>query len=253
MLRDALESYEKDHPQWRIEVLVSLIGRGLVGLKQQLDDPNNIGITWEHPFVELHYPIEWDWNAPRDESILSRELTSGKITRNNTIDAETAENTLMEIMVQHLNIMALQDFTNHVWLEKFKDKYIPILPTEFCAELDAIRGKRARQEALDRLVRPFSIGAASIDYGSMEFREGARVPKRVAKQLADISELIDIPRIGFSGDVNGRKVEISLIFQIHPLVIDYDKRMAYHSITVGLFTPPQVVGNPRPQDNLLGR
>jgi hypothetical protein len=239
-LRKALGEYEKDHPHWRIEVLVSLIRRGLLGLKRQLEARDGNRATWDHPIVELLYPIEWDWTAPRDDSILTRKLTSGQLTKDNTVDAKTTAKTLTEIMVRQLNIMALQDFTNHVWLEKFEGQYNSILPAEVCAKLDSIKDKRARQDALDRLVRPFSIGAASIDYGTMEFRDGAKIPKHVEKQLKHIEELIDIPHIGFSGEINGRKVEVSLIFQLKPLVIDYDRRQAYHAITAGLFSPPRI-------------
>jgi hypothetical protein len=245
LFQSTLEAYEKEHPHWRIEVLVSLIGRGLLGLKQHIEDPNKTGITWDNPFVELHYPVDWDWNAPRDGDIVSNKLVSGKITQQNTADAETTRKTIGEIMVRHLNTLALQDFTNHVWLEKHEGRsnLIPILPAKFCEELNAIKNQRERQEALNQLARPFSIGAALIDYGDKELKDGARVPKRVLKQLANIDKLIDIPPIRFSGSVSGRKVEMSLVFQIHPLTIDYERKKAYHSITVGLFIMPEIVGD----------
>jgi hypothetical protein len=175
--RSTLETYEKEHPHWRIEVLVSLIGRGLLGLKQHIEDPNKTGITWDNPFVELHYPVEWDWNAPQAEGIISARPITGKFTPQNTADAETTRKTIGEIMVRHLNTLALQGFTNHVWLEKHKgqENLTPILSAELCEELDAIKNKRERQDALNQLARPFSIGAALIDYGDKEFKNGARV------------------------------------------------------------------------------
>jgi hypothetical protein len=51
----------------------------------------------------------------------------------------------------------------------------------------------------------------------MKFKDGARVPKQVAKRLTNISNLTDIPRIDIAGVVNDRKFKMSLIFQIHPL------------------------------------
>ena len=178
---NTLEKYEKEHPHWQTEVLVSLIGRGLLGLKQHIEDPSKAGITWENPFVELLYPVDWDWNTPRDGNIVNNKIVSGKFTKQNTADAETTQKTIGEIMVRHLNTLALQNFTNHVWLEKRQGQsnLFPILPARFCEELDAIKNKRERQEALEELVHPFSIGAALIDYGDKEFKDGARVPKRV--------------------------------------------------------------------------
>jgi hypothetical protein len=76
----------------------------------------------------------------------------------------------------------------------------------------------------------------------MKFKDGARVPKRVTRQLANIGRLIDIPRIGIAAEVNGRKTEMSLVFQIHPLIADYDEKKAYHPLTVGLFFAPEVSG-----------
>ncbi len=34
---------------------------------------------------------------------------------------------------------------------------------------------------------------------------------------------------------------MSLIFQIHPLTIEYERKKAYHSITVGLFIAPEII------------
>lgn len=239
VLRNALDSYKNHHPHWRIEVLVSLIKWGLRSLQHYIEKDRAHEITWEQPFVELHYPVEWNWNAPRDRTIICGELLSGTITANNTADRETASKTLSEIMVRHHNAMALQDFTNHVWFEKHKNHFAPFLPVALCAELDAIHDKRERQEALEQVIRPFSIGAALIDFSDMELRAGARVPKKVTRQLANIDKMIDIKRIEFTGDINGRKIEMSLIFQIHPLIIDYAARKTFHPITVGLFIEPR--------------
>ncbi len=157
LFQSKLETYEKEHPHWQIEVLVSLIGRGLLGLKQHIEDPNKAGITWDNPFVELLYPVDWDWNTPRDGDIVSNKLVSGKFTQQNTADAETTQKTIGEIMVRHLNTLALQNLTNHVWLERHEGQsnLTPILPAKFCEELDAIKNKRERQEALDQLRSPF--------------------------------------------------------------------------------------------------
>jgi hypothetical protein len=34
---------------------------------------------------------------------------------------------------------------------------------------------------------------------------------------------------------------MSLVFQIHPLTIEYERKKAYHSITVGLFIAPEII------------
>jgi hypothetical protein len=242
VFQDALEHYETEHPHWRVEVLVSMIRWGLRSLKHYIEERRDKEITWESPFVELRYAVDWDWKAPRGGDVIRSKLVSGKITKRNTSTAEAARRTLTKIMVRHLTTLALQGFTSGVWYEVYRNYFTPFLPAELAASLNSIRGKRERREAFDQLARPLSIGAATIDYSGMPFRDGARVTKRVARQLSQIDSLIDIPRIGFAGDVNGRKVEMSLIFRICPLVADYDQRQAYLPITVGLFIPPRLAG-----------
>ncbi len=237
--QDVLEAYEKDHPNWRIEVLVSFIKRALFGLRQQIEDRNNKDVTWNSPFTEFQYPVQWDWSV---KDVKLSQLITGKFTEQNTCDAKTAQKTLLEIMVGHLNTLALQGFTNHVWLEKRGDVYSVFLPPKLHFEPQAIKTKSQRQELLEEFSHPFSIGAASIDFGTAELQHGKRISKRAASQLAKINKLI-AKQIRFSCDINNHHMEMSLVFQVHPLTIDYEKQRAFHRITVGLFIPPKVIGN----------
>ena len=212
-------------------------------MKRCIEDRHDNDVTWDSPFVELHYPVEWNWKAPESRDAFSITRVSGKITTRNTASEKVAQKTLTEIMVRHLNSMALLDLTNHAWWEKRNNYYTPFLPVELGKGLMAIPKKRLRREAFEQLFRPFSVGAALIDYGGMEFRSGARVPKRIVKQLAKIDDFIDIQEIRFSGDVNGRKFDASLAFQIHPAIVDYDAKKAYQPLSVGLFFEPRIVDN----------
>jgi hypothetical protein len=238
ILQGALDAYENEHPHWKTEVLISFIRRGLTGLRQQIEDRTNDHVTWDSPFVDFQYPVEWDWNV-RDVRL--GKLLSGILTSQNTRDLDTARVTLSEMMVRHLNTLALQELTNGVWLEQKGKGYSVFLPPKLNDELRAARGERQRRELLQEFSHPFSIGAASIDFG--ELKGGQRISKQAARQLAEIDKLIAIRRIGFSGDINGRRIEMWLVFQIHPLTIDYERKKAFHLITVGLFTPPEVAGN----------
>lgn len=238
----ALDAYEKDHPDWRFEVLFSFVQRALFGLKKQIEDPGNKNVKWDSPFTEFHHPVEWDWDV---KDVPSSKLTTGKFTPQNTRDSETTRKTVAEMMVSHLNTLALQDFTNHIWLEKRDDAYVVFLPPEFGDLLQSAKGKRQRQELLEELSHPFSIGAGLVEFGDEELQDGKRISKQTAKRLAKLDKLIAIRKFAFVFDINGRHLEMSLVFQIHPLKIDYAAKSAYHSITVGLFTPPEIIdGNP---------
>jgi hypothetical protein len=239
IFQNALDDYKKRHPHWRFEVLISLIKWGIRSLKQYVEDPRERNITWDDPFVELHYPVEWNWKARGGCGIVPDGHIYGKITKKNTADKDMAAKTLGKIMAHWFNGTTLSNITNGIWYEKLNNYYTPILPVELCTQLNAIKNKRERRDAFKELVRPFSIGAASIDREDMKFKAGSLIPLKVTKQLAKMYQSLDIKRISISGETNGRKFQMSLVFQIHPLIADYDKKKAYHPITIGLFIVPE--------------
>ena len=242
ILGDALEHYEQAHPHWRIEVLVSLIQWSIKSLKHYIEDARDKEITWEQPFVELHYPVEWDWPASRANGDEHGRILYGNITDTNVADKTIAVEALSGIMVQAMSACALGDLTNWVRFAKRGDYHTPYLSQELGEALVAIKAKGQRRQAYEQMVRPFSIGSALVDFETMELRDGERIADQVAKQLAQIPEAPGIPHVGFKGDVNGRKFDLSLIFQIHPLITDHGEEKAYHPIIVGLQIMPEVVG-----------
>lgn len=235
-----IEDYEKKHPHWRIEVLVSLIKWGLRCLKHYIEQPGQRKITWDDPFVKVNYGVDWNWELRSNDDITKDGRTFGKITKENTATEEIAVRTLSEIMTRQFNVMTLAELTNWAYYEIVKNRYTPVLPVEISAELSLIKNKQARKKAFDDAMRPFAIGGDYVDYSSMEMRDGEPVSKEVAMQLEDVDT---VPRVDFNGDVNGQKFTMSLVFVIEPLTVDYNERKAYHSITVGLaFYPEEKAG-----------
>jgi len=232
--QNALNHYEKEHPHWRIEVLVSLIKWGLKSLKYYIEDVRDPKITWESPLVELHYPINWNWKKRGSGDMAPGGHIYGQFTPQNTATKKLAAKTLGQTMARQFNAMTLADATNWAWYEKLNNHYTPRLPFQLFVELNAIKSKRQRREFFEELVRPFSIGATRIDLSGMEMKPGARVPKRVTKQLMETNQRMDIRGIRFTGDVNGRKFDMGLVFEIHPLIADYDQQKAFHPVVVGL-------------------
>ena len=224
-----IEGYEKDHPHWRIEVLVSLIKWSLRSLKHYIEHPRESKMSWADPFVELHFPVGWNWSPRRGEIVPCGHLF-GQITSKNVATKAKAHKTLARIMVEQLNAMTLADATNWACYEKRNNYYTPVFPIETTAYLISIKGKRARQAAFEELVRPFAIGATRIDASVFKLKSGKRVPKKLLESV----QQMDIPGVRFSGDVNGRKFDMGLVFEIHPLIADYDRKIAYHPVVVGL-------------------
>ncbi len=232
-----LDKYENDHPNWQVEVLVSLIKWSLRSLKHYIEDVQDPKITWESPFVELHYPMDWNWKGRGTGDIAPGGHVYGTFNARNTATKKLAAKTISQIMTRHLNAMTLADATNWAWFEKLNNHYTPVFPVQITTDLLAIEDKRRRRDLYDELIRPFSIGATRIDADVMKLKSGMRIPKRFTRQ-----QRMDINGIRFNGEVNGHKFDMGLVFEIHPLIADYDKKNAYHSVVVGLAVLRQTIG-----------
>lgn len=223
-----VEDYERDHPHRRIEVLVSLIKWSLRSLKHYIEDVRDSEITWASPLVELHFPIEWNWEVKLTGNLARGGHIFGKFTNKNTATKKLALKTLSETMARQFNALTLAELTNWASFERRNNYFTPVFPVETSVALTEIKNKQRRRACYEELVRPFSIGAARVDLS--EVKPGTRVPKKVLAQL----DRMDIRGIRFSGDVNGRKFDMGLVFEIHPLIADYDQKKAYHPVVVGL-------------------
>jgi hypothetical protein len=234
LYKKILAQHEDEHPNWRIEVLVSLIKWSLKSLEHYIEDARDSAISWESPFVELHYPINWDWESAGSDESVSRGHVYGKLTRQNMATKKLAVKTLSQTMARQFNAIALAEATNWAWYETRNNYYTPFLPVETSEALMAIKNHRQRRQFFEEVVRPFSIGATRIDLDLKKMRSGARIPQRVTKRLSESNNGMDISGIRFTGDVNGQEFDMGLVFEIHPLIADYDQKKAYHPLVVGL-------------------
>jgi hypothetical protein len=214
-------------------VLVSLIKWSLKSLKHYIEDVRDSEISWKSPFVELPYAVDWNWKEKSSGEVAPGGHIFGNFTRKNTATKRLAVKTLSQTMARQFNAMTLAEATNWAWYEKRGGCYLPRMPVRLHTQLYAIKNKGARRKAFDEIVRPFSIGTTRIDMSGIDMEAGAD-PKQVAKQLAKTDQQMDIPGIRFTGKVNGRKFDMGLVFEIHPLIADYDKKKSYHPVVVGL-------------------
>ncbi len=220
--------YENEHPYWRIEVLVSLIKWSLKSLKHYIEDVRNSEITWASPLVELHFPIEWNWKVKPIGNLARSGYIFGKFTNKNTATEELALKTISATMARRFNALTLGELTNWACFEKRNNGFTSVFPVETSVALTEIENKQQRSAYYEDLVRPFCIGAAPVDLSGVE--PGKCVPDKVLAQF----DRLDIRSIRFTGEVNGRDFDIGLVFQIFPLIADYDQKKAYHSVVVGL-------------------
>ncbi|MEO8614401.1 MAG: hypothetical protein ABI600_04615 [Luteolibacter sp.] len=227
ILPEILGCWEKDHPEWRIEVLLWILDGALHTLRHYIESPEETGISWESPYVELHFPVECTWTEGDAESP-SFSLNAGRLNKADMTDGETAKQALAKVMVSYLEIMALQDFTNGRALEKHGDGFRRIVDAASIEDLEKIESPEEQERALQQLFHPLSFGAGHIEYGEM--KEGDFVGGDVEAQLAAIlPPLIQVPY-----DADGRKMQVITILEINPLVADPITQTAYFPIVVGL-------------------
>jgi len=135
---------------------------------------------------------------------------------------------MSRLLVRHLEIAALQDWTNHSAFEKCGDGFLASTSTEALDAANAISDPAEQEKAYRALFWPRSFGAGTIDYGTME--EGKTISLEAAEQLA----AIEPPLIFLPLDINGHKVRLITILEIKPLIADAETKTAYFPIVVGL-------------------
>lgn len=229
-LFQALESYEKEHPHWQGECLLWITEWCLRQLKAFLEDGGENDISWENPFVEMHFPVQCSWHEENGHSRFS--LNSGTITTENTADQESALKTLSEIMVRQIEITTLQDLTNRVAFEKNGDQFFPMLDEDLGNRLQAIGDQAERQRFLDDLFRPCSFGAGRIDIEQVAEEES--LPTSVQEEFARDWQHVQPPLVSIPLTVDGVSIILVVILEIQPLVADILEQTAYFPLTFGL-------------------
>src|SRR5947209_7423847 len=83
VLCSTLESYERDHPQWRWESLLLLIDIGLQALRGCIEAKTPI-VHWDNPILTWHFPVDWDWPAWRRRDKTGSGYRYERMTLGNT-------------------------------------------------------------------------------------------------------------------------------------------------------------------------
>jgi len=240
LLNQVVAEFGLSHPRWHLETLALTVRWALSRLKLLLEDTPRGPVTWDHPFVTLSYPVAWDWLPPEGDFAQPRHVV-GAFTPENTASDELLIQTIGEIVAGHVHAMAFFHLTRGVWFEQVGGRQIPLLSPAECTRLDAISDPTERQAALDDLLTPFSIGASLVSFDEHELTAGEVILPAFARQLHEACGRVDVPRFVFSIVHQGQPVNVALIFQIHPLIADYDRKEAYHTIKTGLFFEPEIV------------
>ena len=227
LLPDLLGHWEDTHPYWRLEVLFWLLDGALKSLRHYIELASESEISWESPFVELHFPVECTWESDDPENTLFR-LTSGQLNAEEMVNQEAASKALSKLVVQHLHIVALQDYTNGTAFEKRGETLMSVLDPNLVEHVREHIPEERQEQEIKRLFWPKSFGAGTIDYG--ELKEGEEISEEVIAQL----EAVEEPLLALPIEIDGRKLRVITIFEVHPLIANADTKNGYFPLTVGL-------------------
>lgn len=236
VLHEAMDHYETENPNWRAQALYWLLDGCLYSLQHYVESPKVPHVTWEHPFVELHYPVEWNWDYDPEDERATPQVTYGHLRSDEVTTKAKTVKAISRVLAESVTQTMLRQFTHDVALEKRGNHYTPLLPLETGEALRAIRGAKARQRALEQLYQPFSMGAAGVDLPDGE--PGEPLSAAAKKELAAATRNM-VPGFVATITVNGNTLKFHLVFQAHQLIVDMKRKQAYYPLTVGfLLVPP---------------
>jgi len=225
------DKYEKEEPDWIILTAFHLVRNSLYSLRQYIKNPDPLfpDISWENPWVELQYPVEWNW---RHEERQGGALF-GQFTEEELKDKDTITKKLVEMFFKQKELFVLGLLTDQAALGKRGNKYQALLPLDMIEELDKLP-EDERKARLDELYKPNYFGTVNEESPLMEEgeTEGGGKP---------------LPSLRFNPkDEEGRLIfDCHISVEFHPLVVDEDERRAYFPVVVGLtFIPSEE--NPYP-------
>jgi hypothetical protein len=228
VLQRALEKWEEEHPSWKIEVLLWVLDRALISLRKYIEMEDEAEITWASPYVELHFPVDCIWDESSTAEQPAFHFNTGNLNATDIADDETAAAALSRLLVRHIEIIALQEWTNSSAFEKRGETLRPVGTAEDVERVKAIADPEERFRTGQALFRGISFGAGRIDYGDLE--EGEEIGEEAAEQLAAIEE----PLVFMPIELDGHRLRLITILEIKPPIADFDNKRAYFPILVGI-------------------
>lgn len=256
---ESLDALEDSRPGWWQEAFRHLLYEGLCNLRDYLQNPDEGG-TWDEPFVELQYPLQWNFNGPEEGRPVFVHVSIDEAEAAQQDDAARKElvQRLAREVAEVPRLRVLQDLTNHAGFIRYEDgTTCPLFPAgpgqekDLRAQLEAL-SPEDRQAELDRLLRPFCIGPRkwwsrpTIEDLRETIAEAGGDPDTAASlSEADLDELdemlwdeaaeeSDEPGLVISLERGGRPLTVTVTAAIHPFIVDEAERRAYFPMVVGL-------------------
>lgn len=152
---------------------------GLRDLRRFIEDPAEDRVSWDFPFVELTYPVPWDFSSPDQMPLATKGLeVVGGFTPEDVVDGKVPEDLIFACLVEAEATLALGQMTHGIVEVRDAAKIDPngppayLMPRGLVDSLDKVTDTRAtptgvegtpegvemRARFVDELAAPFSLG-----------------------------------------------------------------------------------------------
>jgi len=198
-----------------LPLLLHVLRSGVEDLRRGLEDPELPRPSWERPYLELRYPIEWS-AAGLDPDTAPRALGALEVIESFPDDPPEESPGLRA----YPGLAHLASLTGSAVQLRRGEALVPTLPAPQVAELTALPAPE-RETELARLFAPYRFGPPTDEEGP-----APRDPSHPQLPL-DLLRFQDTREDGspYTGTVAG---------QVLPIVVDSDEGRVYLPIVVGL-------------------
>jgi hypothetical protein len=245
-----LVRFGNEHSDWKPKALCWLMSLGIRTLQKYVDT-NLDGRITDAPCLTFHFPVDWDWAIWRKTKGAQYSMRVGQFTEANTQTTRTSRKTMAGMLVKHVMILAMQELTANVACERVGNRKFTILTPEAAAALNAITDKKERQAALEDLFQPFCVGALPIEIDVDKLTPNTPVPMQLVRDLERASKRVDMPPLEWICTTDdGHRLRATMIFQIHPFILEPRRKSAYFPLTIGLHIVPDELNWEKLQEQL---
>lgn len=166
---EELASHMASEPNWEVLGFLDIVSEGLNGLRHYLENEEAEEVTWEVPFVELQYPVDWQWGNPQP----SPEAPGGQEQQGSLCivwpeedlaSLESATAAVNDNIRQHRNVHILQTVTDRAAIQHKGEMSYPLLPVDVRQEIRELDAD-AQAARLTQLYVPYTIGRYPLATG----------------------------------------------------------------------------------------
>ncbi len=171
---------------------------------------------WERPWVELRYPVEWDWSSA-DATLESpfKMLASPHEDRLDWLIRTSRRQQELLIFEVLTHGAARRRRSGHDFI--IPNPHHSDLINEALQDIPAAQHENWIEDYLNLLLKPFTIGLMN------DFED--EKPDHIVRRLESV------PAVRFTLDA---AIEGVVVVQVHPLVVDEAERRAYYPVVTGL-------------------